>query len=214
MAGRPFAVTNTTPIISLVGIGQLGLLDDLFERVVVPLAVWTELADKAGAPDTQELAARRGVAPRDEEAARQGGHQAAEKQPFYPPPMRPSSGPKCGGMAAARTAAQAPPLWPHGRCPTRRRRGDARPRPRKQPISRRLAASNTRAERAQCASGQRQLRARTAPTTRPDCANCASGFPGASARLHPGLVRARARARLRIRLRFEARWCSRFPSTT
>lgn len=61
MAGRPFAVTNTTPIISLVGIGQLGLLDDLFERVVVPLAVWTELADKAGAPETQELAARRSI---------------------------------------------------------------------------------------------------------------------------------------------------------
>lgn len=61
MAGRPFAVTNTTPIISLVGIGQLGLLDDLFERVVVPFAVWTELADKPGAPEPQELALRRNI---------------------------------------------------------------------------------------------------------------------------------------------------------
>lgn len=61
MAGGPFAVTNTTPIVSLGGIGQLGLLEDLFEKVVVPFAVWLELADKPGATEPRELSLLRNV---------------------------------------------------------------------------------------------------------------------------------------------------------
>jgi len=59
---KPHAVTNTSPIIALVGIGELRLLDALFDRVVVPFEVWTELIDKVGAPEPTALQALRGVA--------------------------------------------------------------------------------------------------------------------------------------------------------
>jgi predicted nucleic acid-binding protein len=52
---HPVAVTNTTPIIALVGVGELRLLDALFERVVVPFEVWDELTDKPGAPEPEAL---------------------------------------------------------------------------------------------------------------------------------------------------------------
>ena len=42
------AVTNTSPVIALASIGQLRLFDVLFDRIVVPLAVWGELTDKPG----------------------------------------------------------------------------------------------------------------------------------------------------------------------
>jgi predicted nucleic acid-binding protein len=48
------AVTNTTPLIALAGIEQLALLDRLFDRIVVPIEVWTELT---AIPDATEPAA-------------------------------------------------------------------------------------------------------------------------------------------------------------
>jgi len=59
---NPVAVTNTSPVIALVGIGELQLLDALFETIFVPLEVWDELIDKPGAPEPEQLRALRGVA--------------------------------------------------------------------------------------------------------------------------------------------------------
>ncbi len=56
------AVTNTSPVIALVGIGELRLVDALFERVFVPIEVWDELIDKPGAPEPAQLRALRTVA--------------------------------------------------------------------------------------------------------------------------------------------------------
>lgn len=56
------AVTNTSPVIALVGIGELRLLDALFETVFVPIEVWDELMDKPGSPEPEQLRALRGVA--------------------------------------------------------------------------------------------------------------------------------------------------------
>lgn len=49
------AVADTSPIIALVGLGELRLLDALFARIIVPFAVWEELADKSGAPELDAL---------------------------------------------------------------------------------------------------------------------------------------------------------------
>jgi predicted nucleic acid-binding protein len=46
---RPVAVTNTSPIIALVGVGRLDLFGVLFERVIVPFEVWSELI-QSGVP--------------------------------------------------------------------------------------------------------------------------------------------------------------------
>jgi len=48
---RPVAVTNTSPIIALVGVGRLDLFGVLFERVIVPFEVWSELTDKSNAAE-------------------------------------------------------------------------------------------------------------------------------------------------------------------
>ncbi len=58
---RPIAVTNTSPIITLAGIGQLQLFDALFERVFVPFEVWAELDDKPGASEPRALLALKSV---------------------------------------------------------------------------------------------------------------------------------------------------------
>ncbi len=51
------AVADTSPIIALVGLGELRLLDALFEQVAVPFEVWEELAEKPGAPELDALRA-------------------------------------------------------------------------------------------------------------------------------------------------------------
>lgn len=56
------AVTNTSPVIALASIGQLRLFDVLFDRIVVPLAVWGELTDKPGAPEPGQLLGLRNIA--------------------------------------------------------------------------------------------------------------------------------------------------------
>ena len=38
------AVSNTTPILSLYKIGRLGLLQEIFGQVIVPTAVYNEIA--------------------------------------------------------------------------------------------------------------------------------------------------------------------------
>lgn len=48
---QPVAVTNTSPVIALVGVGQLQLFDARFEQVLVPFEVWGELVDKPGASE-------------------------------------------------------------------------------------------------------------------------------------------------------------------
>lgn len=58
---KPFAVTNTSPVIALFGLGELRLFDSLFEQVIVPFEVWEELADKAGALEPDALRALRSV---------------------------------------------------------------------------------------------------------------------------------------------------------
>lgn len=55
------AVTNTTPIVALVAVGEERLFDELFDRVIVPLDVWMELADKQGAPEPGALLALKKV---------------------------------------------------------------------------------------------------------------------------------------------------------
>lgn len=57
MAGTLVAVTNTGPIIALCGAGRLQLLDELFERLVVPFAVMLDLLGKPGAPEAAQLVA-------------------------------------------------------------------------------------------------------------------------------------------------------------
>ncbi len=49
------AVTNTGPIIALSGAGHLGLLEALFDRLVVPLGVMSELLGKPDAPEAPQL---------------------------------------------------------------------------------------------------------------------------------------------------------------
>lgn len=56
-----FAVTNTTPVVALVGAGEQRLFDELFDRVVVPFDVWMELTDKQGAPEPDALLALKRV---------------------------------------------------------------------------------------------------------------------------------------------------------
>jgi uncharacterized protein len=51
--GRSVAVTNTSPVIALAGVGRLDLLGSMFERVIVPFDVWSELTDM---PDATEPA--------------------------------------------------------------------------------------------------------------------------------------------------------------
>jgi predicted nucleic acid-binding protein len=91
---QPIAVTNTSPVIALVGIGELRLLDALFERIVVPFEVWDELTDKAGAPEPPELLGLRRVG-------------------FHPPlPLSPeSAGLDPGERAAITVAASLPGAW-------------------------------------------------------------------------------------------------------
>ncbi len=58
MATTPLiAVTNTSPVIALAGVGLVSLLQELFDKVIVPFAVWDELVDKPGAPEPAMLAA-------------------------------------------------------------------------------------------------------------------------------------------------------------
>jgi predicted nucleic acid-binding protein len=59
---QPVAVTNTSPIIALVGVGELRVLGALFASIVVPFEVWQELVDKPGAPEPALLRALPGVA--------------------------------------------------------------------------------------------------------------------------------------------------------
>ncbi len=62
MAGRyPLVVADSSPLISLCGIGQLRLLEELFERTIVPVDVWQELADKPDAPEPRRLLLLRGL---------------------------------------------------------------------------------------------------------------------------------------------------------
>jgi uncharacterized protein len=53
-ASRPVAITNTSPVSALVGVGHLDLLAALFAKVIVPLEVWDEL--RRG-PDAAEVLA-------------------------------------------------------------------------------------------------------------------------------------------------------------
>jgi uncharacterized protein len=51
-AARPVAVTNTSPVSALAGIGHLDLFASLFAKLMIPLEVWEELCaapDPAGA---------------------------------------------------------------------------------------------------------------------------------------------------------------------
>jgi predicted nucleic acid-binding protein len=50
------AVTNTTPLIGLAAVDALFLLDNLFERVIVPRMVWEELNGEPGAREPGLLA--------------------------------------------------------------------------------------------------------------------------------------------------------------
>jgi predicted nucleic acid-binding protein len=50
-AERSVAVTNTSPVIALAGVGRLDLLGSLFERLIIPFEVWRELTDKPGAAE-------------------------------------------------------------------------------------------------------------------------------------------------------------------
>lgn len=59
---RRVAVTNTSPIIWLAAIGQLNLLEEFFELVVVPMEVWEELNDLPGAPEPKALMALQNIA--------------------------------------------------------------------------------------------------------------------------------------------------------
>ena len=56
MAKR-IAITNTSPVIALVGAGALSLLDCLFEHLLVPFEVWEELIAKPDAPEPPALLA-------------------------------------------------------------------------------------------------------------------------------------------------------------
>jgi predicted nucleic acid-binding protein len=91
---QPLAVTNTSPVIALVGIGELRLLDALFDRVVVPFEAWDELIDKPEAPECGELLALRGVA-------------------FHPTPSFPPSAASLdpGERAAIALAVAMPGAW-------------------------------------------------------------------------------------------------------
>lgn len=52
-------ISNTSPIINLAAIGQLGLLRDLFGEVVIPQAVFDEIVIRGeGKPGALEVAAR------------------------------------------------------------------------------------------------------------------------------------------------------------
>lgn len=54
---RAIAVTNTTPIVGLGALGYLSLLADLFETVIVPFEVYSELAAKTDATEPAQLVA-------------------------------------------------------------------------------------------------------------------------------------------------------------
>jgi hypothetical protein len=58
---NPLVVVDSSPVISLCSIGQLPLLAKLFERIIVPLDVWQELADRSEAPEPQALSLLREV---------------------------------------------------------------------------------------------------------------------------------------------------------
>ena len=90
----PVAVTNTSPVIALVGIGQLALLDSLFDRVVVPFEVWDELSAKPGAPEPAQL-------------------QALARIEFRPTPTIPAEAATldAGERAAIALAASIPGAW-------------------------------------------------------------------------------------------------------
>jgi predicted nucleic acid-binding protein len=51
------AATNTSPIIALTRVGQLPLLERLFERILAPFDVYAELDAKVGAPEPAALRA-------------------------------------------------------------------------------------------------------------------------------------------------------------
>jgi hypothetical protein len=51
-------VTNTSPIINLAAVGQLGLLRQLYGQIVIPQAVYAEIVGRgAGQPGADEVAA-------------------------------------------------------------------------------------------------------------------------------------------------------------
>jgi uncharacterized protein len=91
---QPVAVTNTSPIISLAGVGELRLVEALFARIVVPFEVWYELNDKPGAPEPGELL-------------------ALERVAFHPtPPFLPeTSALDPGECAAIAVAVSIPDAW-------------------------------------------------------------------------------------------------------
>lgn len=90
---RPNAVTNS-PVIALVGVGELRVLDALFERLVVLFEVWEELTDKAGAQEPAELLGLRSVG-------------------FHPPLPFPPEAARLdrGERAAITVAASMPGAW-------------------------------------------------------------------------------------------------------
>ncbi len=55
MADPRVAVVDTSIIISLAGIGRLGLLDQLFDVVIVPSEVWGELTASFDAGEPEQL---------------------------------------------------------------------------------------------------------------------------------------------------------------
>ncbi|WP_292877148.1 hypothetical protein [Nostoc sp. NMS1] len=46
-------VSNTSPINYLILIGQINLLPELFQQIIIPQAVYTELSDKLAPPPVQ-----------------------------------------------------------------------------------------------------------------------------------------------------------------
>ena len=58
---HPLVVTDSSALIALCGIGHVPLLEDLFERTIVPVEVWQELADKVDAPEPGLILPLRGL---------------------------------------------------------------------------------------------------------------------------------------------------------
>jgi predicted nucleic acid-binding protein len=91
---NPIAVTNTSPVIALAGIGHLHLLEALFDKLFVPFEVWDELTDKPNAPEPNQL---------------RGLHNVA----FYPSQPVPPAAARldAGERAAIAVAVSMPGAW-------------------------------------------------------------------------------------------------------
>jgi len=57
MASARVVIADTGPLLTLSWIHRIGLLDDLFDRVVVPFDVWAELAHRPDASEPPQVAA-------------------------------------------------------------------------------------------------------------------------------------------------------------